>query len=207
MRGSLFELSALQQQMSLESQNTVFHPSGVELAETTRAILAFIEKVGPQRVVFDSLSELRLLAQNPLRYRREVLNLKQYFNGKQSTVLLLDDRTSEPGDMQLLSLAHGVLSMQQQAPEYGGDRRRLRIAKLRGRAFLSGYHDFVIRKGGLEVFPRLVAADHQVRYERSLVSSGLAPLDAMLGGGLTRGTSTLIMGPVTLPTEHSWDRL
>jgi circadian clock protein KaiC len=192
---ALFELSALQQQMSLESQNTVFHPSDVELTETTRAILAFVEKVAPQRVVFDSLSELRLLAQNPLRYRREVLNLKQYFTGKQSTVLLLDDRTSEPGDMQLLSLAHGVVSMQQHAPDYGGDRRRVRIAKLRGQAFLSGYHDFAIRRGGLEVFPRLVAASHQVNYERTLVSSGVAPIDMMLGGGLTKGTSTLIMGP------------
>ncbi|HTL31826.1 MAG TPA: ATPase domain-containing protein [Kofleriaceae bacterium] len=192
---ALFELSALQQQMSLESQNTVFHPSDVELTETTRAILGFVEKVGPQRVVFDSLSELRLLAQNPLRYRREVLNLKQYFTGKQSTVMLLDDRTSEPGDMQLLSLAHGVITMQQQAPEYGGDRRRIRIAKLRGKAFISGYHDVSIRRGGLDVFPRLVAADHQVQYERTQVSSGNAALDTMLGGGLARGTSTLILGP------------
>ena len=192
---ALFELSALQQQMSLESQNTVFHPSDVELTETTRAILGFVEKVGPQRVVFDSLSELRLLAQNPLRYRREVLNLKQYFTGKQSTVMLLDDRTSEPGDMQLQSLAHGVITMQQQAPDYGGDRRRIRIAKLRGKAFISGYHDVSIRRGGLDVFPRLVAAEHQVDYERTQVSSGNAALDTMLGGGLARGTSTLILGP------------
>jgi circadian clock protein KaiC len=192
---AMFELSALQQQMSLESQNTVFHPSDVELTETTRAILAFVEKIAPQRVVFDSLSELRLLAQNPLRYRREVLNLKQYFSGKQSTVLLLDDRTSEPGDMQLQSLAHGVISLQQMPPDYGGDRRRLRIAKLRGAAFLSGYHDFTIVKGGALVFPRLVAAEHHVPYERTLISSGIASLDAMLGGGLTRGTSTLLMGP------------
>src|SRR4029079_14064414 len=140
-------------------QNTVFRPSDIELTETTRAIQAYVDKVKPQRVVFDSLSELRLLAQNPLRYRREVLNFKQYFSGKQTTVLLLDDRTSEPGDMQLQSLAHGVLSLQQMAPHYGGDRRRLRVAKLRGAAFLSGYHDFAIVKGGAVVFPRLVAAD------------------------------------------------
>lgn len=191
----MFELSALDQQMKLEAQNTVFHASDVELTETTRALLTFVDKVQPQRVVFDSLSELRLLAQNPLRYRREVLNLKQYFTGKHATVLLLDDRTSEPGDMQLQSLAHGVVSMQQLAPEYGGDRRRLRIAKLRGAEFISGYHDFTIRHGGLEVFPRLVAAAHHAPFERTMVSSGVAEIDSMLGGGMTRGASTLILGP------------
>src|SRR5512138_1189751 len=161
---ALFELSALEQQMRIESQNTVFHPSEVELTETTRAVLEFVDKVNPQRGVFDSLSELRLLAQNPLRYRREVLNLKQYFSGKHSTVLLLDDRTSEPGDLQLHSLAHGVISMQQLAPDYGGDRRRLRVSKLRGAQFLSGYHDFQILRGGLEIYPRLVASDHKHTY-------------------------------------------
>jgi circadian clock protein KaiC len=191
----LFELSAIEQQTRLEAQNTVFRPSDVELTETTRAILTHVDRVKPQRVVFDSLSELRLLAQHPLRYRREVLNLKQYFTGKRSTVLLLDDRTSEPGDMQLQSLAHGVLSMQQLPPEYGGDRRRLRMMKLRGAPFISGYHDFSIRQGGLEVFPRLVAAEHHEPYERTPLSSGLVALDTMLGGGLTRGTSTLIVGP------------
>ena len=192
---AMFELSALEQQARLESQNTVFRPSDVELTETTRAILSYVEKIRPQRVVFDSLSELRLLAQNPLRYRREVLNFKQYFSGKQTTVLLLDDRTSEPGDMQLQSLAHGVLSLQQLPPEFGGDRRRLRVMKLRGAEFQSGYHDFVIRHGGLDVFPRLVAAEHHTDYKRDAVSSGITELDTMLGGGLTRGTSTLIIGP------------
>jgi circadian clock protein KaiC len=192
---SLFELSALEQQMGIESQNTIFRPSDVELTETTRAVLDFVDKVRPDRVVFDSLSELRLLAQSPLRYRREVLNLKQYFTGKRSTVLLLDDRTSEPADMQLQSLCHGVLSMQQFAPDYGGDRRRLRVAKLRGASYLGGYHDLVIRRGGVRVFPRLVASEHHVPYERSAVSSGVTALDSMLGGGLTRGTSTLITGP------------
>jgi circadian clock protein KaiC len=191
---ALFELSALEQQLRIESQNTIFRASDVELTETTRAILDFVDKVRPDRVVFDSLSELRLLAQNALRYRREVLNLKQYFSGKHSTVLLLDDRTSAPGDMQLQSLAHGVISMQQLAPDYGGDRRRLRITKLRGAAHVGGYHDFVIRRGGLQVFPQLVAADHHVPYERSAISSGVSALDAMLGGGLTRGTSTLLVG-------------
>lgn len=192
---AMFELSALDQQRRLESQNTIFHSSDVELTETTRAVLGYVDKIQPDRVVFDSLSELRLLAQSALRYRREVLNLKQHFTGKRSTVLLLDDRTSEPGDMQLQSLAHGVLSMQQMAPEYGGDRRRFRVAKLRGASYLGGNHDFVIRRGGLDVFPRLVAAEHHDAYERTQCSSGLASLDAMLGGGLTKGTSTLLVGP------------
>ncbi|HSK02824.1 MAG TPA: ATPase domain-containing protein [Kofleriaceae bacterium] len=192
---AMFELSALEQQLRLESQNTIFRASDVELTETTRALLEFVDKVRPDRVVFDSLSELRLLAQSALRYRREVLNLKQYFSGKHSTVLLLDDRTSEPGDMQLQSLVHGVLSMQHLAPDYGGDRRRLRISKLRGATHMSGYHDFVIHRGGVEVFPRLVASEHHASYERTALSSGVPALDAMLGGGLTRGTSTLLMGP------------
>ncbi len=192
---SLFELSALEQQMRLEAENTIFHPSEVELTETTRALLRHVDKVAPQRVVFDSLSELRLLAQNPLRYRREVLNLKQYFTTSRATVMLLDDRTSESGDMQLQSLAHGVISLQQMAPEYGGERRRLRVAKLRGLRFVGGNHDFVIKTGGLEVFPRLVAADHHVQFEKRTLSSGLEGLDAMLGGGIDRGTSTLVMGP------------
>jgi circadian clock protein KaiC len=192
---SLFELSALEQQMRLEAENTIFHPSDVELTETTRALLRHVDTVAPKRVVFDSLSELRLLAQNALRYRREVLNLKQYFTTSFATVMLLDDRTSETGDMQLQSLAHGVLSLQQMAPEYGGDRRRLRVAKLRGLKFLGGNHDFVIKTGGIEVFPRLVPADHHVRFEKRTLSSGIVGLDAMLGGGLDRGTSTLVMGP------------
>jgi circadian clock protein KaiC len=192
---AMFELSALEQQTRLEAQNTVFRPADVELTETTRAILNHVEKTKPSRVVFDSLSELRLLAQHALRYRREVLNLKQYFAGKQSTVLLLDDRTSDPGDMQLQSLAHGVVSMQQLPPEFGGDRRRLRVMKLRGAPFISGFHDFAIQHGGLEVFPRLVASGHQVDYERHALPSGVDGLDDMLGGGVTRGTSTLVVGP------------
>lgn len=191
---ALFELSALEQQMRMESENTIFHPSEIELTETTRALLRHVETVGPTRVVFDSLSELRLLAQNPLRYRREVLNLKQYFASTRGTVLLLDDRTSESGDMQLQSIAHGVLSLQQLAPDYGDDRRRLRVAKLRGLKFLGGYHDFTIETGGLRVFPRLVASDHHQPFEPRRSSSGVVELDKMLGGGLDRGTSTLIVG-------------
>jgi circadian clock protein KaiC len=192
---AMFELSALEQQLQIDSENTVFRPSDVELTETTRAILAYVERVQPRRVVFDSLSELRLLSQGPLRYRREVLNLKQYFTKHRTTVLLLDDRTSETGDMQLQSLAHGVISLEQLPPEFGGDRRRLRVAKLRGAPFRSGYHDFEIIKGGLAVYPRLVASEHHEDFERTALSSGLTELDALLGGGPARGTSTILMGP------------
>lgn len=192
---AMFELSALEAQMRAESENTVFHPSDIELTETTRAVLSYIDKISPQRVVFDSLSELRLLAQSHLRYRREVLNLKQYFSRTHATVILLDDRTSDPNDMQLQSIAHGVLSLQQQPPEYGGDRRRLRVVKMRGIPYQTGFHDFEIVTGGLEVYPRLIAADHRKAFEQESVSSELRPLDQMLGGGLDRGTSTLIMGP------------
>jgi circadian clock protein KaiC len=192
---SMFELSALGEQLRIDAENTIFHPSDVELTETTRAILAFVEKTKPARIVFDSLSELRLLSQSALRFRREVLNLKQYFTGRNSTVILLDDRTSEPGDMQLQSLAHGVIAMHQMPPEYGGDRRRLRVSKLRGAQFSTGYHDFQIRRGGLEVFPRLVAADHHVEFAPTSLSSEVPEIDSLLGGGLSRGSSTIVMGP------------
>ena len=191
---SMFELSSLEQQIRIDAENTIFRPSDVELAETTKTLLRRVDEISPDRVVFDSLSELRLLAQNALRYRREVLNLKTYFSTKRCTVLLLDDRTSEAGDQQLQSIAHGVIGMHQHAPEYGGDRRRLRIQKLRGVAFRSGFHDMAIRTGGVHVFPRLIAADGPRGFERVWVSSGLAGLDALLGGGIDRGTSTLITG-------------
>ncbi|HET7504413.1 MAG TPA: ATPase domain-containing protein [Kofleriaceae bacterium] len=191
----VMELSAIDQTAGLDSENTLFEPSDVELQETTRRVLTEIERIKPDRVVFDSLSELRLLAQTALRYRRQILALKQYFAGKQTTVLLLDDRTSEPTDLQLQSLAHGVVTLEQVAPLYGSDRRRLRIAKLRGRRFRSGYHDFAIGTGGLEVFPRLSPAQHSTRPVRQQLSSGIAALDALLGGGIDHATSTLILGP------------
>jgi circadian clock protein KaiC len=178
-----------------EDQNTLFHPSEVELAETTKAVLDLCSRIKPDRVVFDSLSEFRLLAQSPLRYRREVLALKQYFAGRRATVLLLDDRTSATGDSRLQSVAHGVLSLEQLAPLYGAQRRRLRVVKLRGVSFRGGYHDFVIETGGVRVFPRLVAAEHARSFERGPASSGVPELDRMLGGGLDRGTSTLLLGP------------
>jgi circadian clock protein KaiC len=192
---SLFELSAAEQSLTHGEQNTLFHPSEVELKETTQALLAQVEKIQPARVVFDSLSEMRLLAQSSLRYRRQILALKQYFSGRQCTVLMLDDRTSEAGDLQVQSVAHGVIDLEQLASEYGSDRRRLRVVKLRGVRFRGGYHDFTIQTGALVVFPRLVAAEHRAKYAAEEVSTGVKPLDALLGGGLARGSATLVIGP------------
>jgi circadian clock protein KaiC len=173
----------------------MYHPSEVELSETTKRVLAAVEKVNPSRVVFDSLSEMRLLAQSSLRYRRQILALKQFFIGRHCTVLLLDDRTSEGSDLQLQSIAHGVISLEQLAPVYGTSRRRLRVLKFRGTGYRGGYHDFTIVQGGLAVFPRLVAAEHQAAFARGPVASGVTALDALLGGGPDRGTSTLLLGP------------
>jgi circadian clock protein KaiC len=174
---------------------TLFHPSEVELNEATRGVLDVVERIKPQRVVFDSLSELRLLARDPLRYRRQILSLKQYFIGRRCTVLLLDDRTSTPTDLQLESLAHGVIDLEQLSPEYGAERRRLRVKKMRGIPFDGGYHDFRITTGGVVVFPRLVASSHHPEFTAETIRSGVPGLDALLGGGLERGSSTLIIGP------------
>ena len=175
-------------------QYTVFHPSEVELSETTKKILADVEKLKPTRVVFDSLSELRLLAGNALRYRRQILALKQYFAGRKCTVLLLDDLTAASNDLQVQSIAHGSLLLEHTLPAFGALRRRLSVSKMRGSAFRGGYHDYVIRRGGLEVFPRLVAAEHRQESSRERLASGLPGLDRLMGGGLERGTSTLITG-------------
>jgi circadian clock protein KaiC len=190
------ELVASEDTLTPDSQYTMYHPSETELGETTKRVLEEVERVKPRRVVFDSLSELRLLAQNPLRYRRQILALKQFFAGRKCTVLLLDDRSSDnESDLQVRSIAHGVLTLEQLSPEYGAERRRLRVVKLRGRKYKGGYHDFTIVTGGLDVFPRLVAADHQGGFTPERVRSGVSPLDELLGGGLDRGTSTLILGP------------
>ena len=191
----MVELVASEESLTPDSQYTMYHPSETELGETTKAVLEEVGRVKPRRVVFDSLSELRLLAQNPLRYRRQILALKQFFAGRKCTVLLLDDRTSEDSDLQVRSIAHGVVTLEQLSPEYGAERRRLRVVKLRGKKYKGGYHDFNIVRGGLEVFPRLVAADHHNGFERDQVRSGVKPLDELVGGGLDRGTSTLILGP------------
>jgi circadian clock protein KaiC len=191
----VIELTALDQTAELAGENTLFESSEIELQETTRRVLAEVERIRPDRVVFDSLSELRLLAQTPLRYRRQILALKQYFADKQITVLLLDDRTSDAGDQQLQSLAHGVLSLERFSPMYGADRRRLRVVKLRGCPYHSGHHDFAIRRGGIELFPRVTPGDRQAAFSREPLSSGIVSLDSMLGGGIDYGTSTLILGP------------
>ncbi len=174
---------------------TMIHPSDVELSETMRKIFAAIEERQPTRVVFDSLSEMRLLAQSSLRYRRQILALKQFFVGRRCTVIMLDDRTAEGPDLQLHSIAHGVMALYVSAPVYGQARRQLQILKYRGSDFSSGYHDFTIRRGGLHVYPRLIAAEHGTEFDRSVVTSGVAALDALLGGGVERGTSTLLVGP------------
>ena len=192
---SLFDLGTSGTRFDVEEQNTLFEPAEVELGELTRALLAQVEEVKPVRLVFDSLSEMRLLAQSALRYRRQVLSLKQHLAGRGCTVLVMDDRTSETGDLQLQSLAHGVLLLEQLSPVYGAERRRLRVAKMRGVSYRGGYHDFRIRKGGIELFPRLVASEHHSRFKPGQVSSGLPALDELLGGGLDRGTSTLLIGP------------
>ncbi|HZN55777.1 MAG TPA: ATPase domain-containing protein [Candidatus Polarisedimenticolaceae bacterium] len=177
-----------------DHQYTMFHPSEMELTDRTKSILSEVDRLKPTRVVFDSLSELRLLAGNPLRYRRQILGLKQFFAGRHCTVLLLDDLTATDRDLQIQSIAHGAVSLEQLSPEYGIERRRLRVVKLRGASFLGGYQDYVIRRGGLTVFPRLVAAEHRLVVPKGRLSSGVAELDKFLGGGIERGTSTLIVG-------------
>ena len=173
---------------------TLFHPSEVELGETTKAILADVERIKPTRAVFDSLSELRLLAGHPLRYRRQILALKQFFAGRRCTVLLLDDLTSANHDLQVQSIAHGVVRLEQLYPEYGAERRRLIVLKCRGVEFRGGYHDYAIRRGGIEVYPRLVASEHRSPVASERLPSNIAEMDALLGGGIERGTSTLIVG-------------
>jgi circadian clock protein KaiC len=194
----LLELSAIESLLRPESQTTVFHPSEIELNNVTRRLLDETRRHQPIRVVFDSPSEFRLMAESPLRYRRQLLSLKQEFAKFHSTVLVLDDRMDNAAigsDPHILSLTHGVIELEQLAPDYGRSRRRLRVLKLRGVAFREGYHDYLIETGGLRVFPRLVAAEHHTQFQREPVPSGRTELDALLGGGLDRGTTTLILGP------------
>ncbi len=192
---NLFELSTAEQSLKEETENTFFHPSDVELNLTTRRLLDEVERVNPKRVVFDSLSEMRLLAETPLRYRRQILRLKQYFAGRKCTVLLLDDYSSGAEDLQLESIAHGVIQLIRSSPEYGIDHRQLRVEKIRGVQFREGKHDCIIEKGGLKIFPRLIAAEHHVDFRQESFSSGIKGLDSLLGGGLDRGTSNMFLGP------------
>ena len=178
-----------------EAEYTMFHPSEVEMGTTTQMILSVIEARKPTRVVVDSLSELQLLADTPLRYRRQVLALKQFFASRSCTVMLLDDRTAAGVDLQVRSIAHGVITLDQSVKDYGAERRRVRVVKYRGIAFRGGMHDYDIQRGGLCVYPRLVASESRVIGDRTQLKSGLAELDTLLGGGLEEGTSTLIAGP------------
>ncbi len=188
------ELVPSEESLNAEGQYTMFHPSEVELGDTTKTMLSDVEQLKPARVVFDSLSELRLLAGNPLRYRRQILALKQFFSGRNCTVLLLDDMTGSRQDQQVQSIAHGILRLEQLYPQYGAERRRLIVLKLRGLSFRGGYHDYVIRRGGIEVYPRLAASEYRGTPCMDTLSSGIAEMDKLLGGGIERGTSTLIVG-------------
>jgi circadian clock protein KaiC len=188
------EMTASDADLDPDEQNTMFHPSEVELASTTRKILEHIVELKPTAVVFDSLSELRLLAGNALRYRRQVLAIKRYLSSRKCTVLLLDDKTSGDHDLQMQSIAHGVVLLEQLNPEYGSERRRLRVVKYRGTKFRGGYHDYSIRTGGIDVYPRLVAAEHRAPVAEARLPSGVPTLDSLLGGGIEEGTSTLVVG-------------
>lgn len=192
----IFELIPPELSLDPRQRQTIVYSADLELGETVQAVLREVERVKPQRIVFDSLSEIRLLAQSSLRYRRQVLALKHYFAQHSCTVLLLDDLTSEGDDLNLHSISHGVLRMEQIAVQYGSERRRLRVFKMRGSQFRGGFHDFTIRRGGIEVYPRLVASEHRRELIEDVpASAGVPEFDQMLGGGLDRGTSTLIMGP------------
>jgi circadian clock protein KaiC len=190
----LFELVS-SEGLSPDLEQSILHPSQVELGETVRGVIAAVERLRPRRVVFDSLSEMRLLAQDPLRYRRQVLALKKFFSDQGCTVLLLDDRSSRDTDQQLHSIAHGVINLEQATDQYGPERRRMRVLKMRGIKFRGGEHDFVLDTGGLSVFPRLVAAEHRLLPEHKVVSSGVPKLDELMGGGLPCGSNTLFSGP------------
>ncbi|MBV7541156.1 ATPase domain-containing protein [Acidovorax sp. sic0104] len=181
--------------LSEEAEQTILHPSEFELGETTRDVMRLVGELKPHRVVFDSLSELRLLAQSALRYRRQILALKRFFAQVGCTVLMLDDKSAGEGDQQLHSIAHGVVHLNQNANDYGPDKRRLRVVKLRGVRFRSGDHDFDLDRGGITVFPRLSAGEHGNLFDNTAVSSGTASLDEMLGGGLTPGSNLLFAGP------------
>jgi circadian clock protein KaiC len=181
--------------MDPDGEQSVLHPSEVELGETTREIMQRVEELKPRRVIFDSLSELRLLAQSPLRYRRQILALKHFFASRDCTVLLLDDRTSENHDLHLHSIAHGVITLEQVPRAFGSERRRLRVIKMRGIKFRGGYHDLTLDTGGITVYPQLVASEHRKGFELRFSSTGNDRLDALLGGGLMPGTNTLLMGP------------
>lgn len=178
-----------------DQHQTLLYASDLELGETAQQIFAAVEQSQPSRLVIDSLSEIRLLAQSSLRYRRQILTIKHHFARRNITVLMLDDLTSEANDKTVHSIAHGVVQLQQIAPDYGAERRRMRILKYRGTHYRGGYHDMTISTGGVNVFPRLVAAEHRTKFSRNPIPTGIRPFDELLGGGIDAGSSTLVIGP------------
>src|ERR1700738_20767 len=194
-RIEVFELLPPESLLDSEQQQSLLYSSDLELGETTKQVFEAVERARPSRVVLDSLSEIRLLAQSSLRYRRQILAIKHYFAKYGTTVMLLDDLTAELADKTVHSVAHVVLRLEKLAPAYGAERRRARIVKYRGMKFRGGYHDVSITTGGLNVFPRLVASEYRSSFVRTRMSSGIAELDRLLGGGLEAGSSTLILGP------------
>ncbi len=192
---TIYQFMAAEDSLRPEDQYSAFHPSEVEFQDAMQNILHEVERIQPSRVVIDSLSEIRLLARDSLRYRRQILSLKQYFTNRKCTVLLLDDRSSTERDLQLQSIAHGVVVLERVPRDYGRTRRRVQVAKMRGSVYREGYHDYTITTGGVEVFPRLVSAEHRQDTQNGVASSGLPQLDQLWGDGLDRGTSTLLLGP------------
>jgi circadian clock protein KaiC len=191
----IYELIPPEDLLDADQQQSLLYSSDLELGETTKRIFEVFERTKPDRVVLDSLSEIRLLAQSSLRYRRQILALKHYFAGQNATVIMLDDLTTELNDKTVHSIAHAVVRLEELAPEYGSERRRLRVIKYRGRKYRGGFHDFSITTGGIRVFPRLVSAEHRGDFDRELLTTHSAELNALLGGGVDRGSGVLILGP------------
>lgn len=191
----VFELAPPESLLDANQQQSLLYSSDLELGETTRAIFEQVDAFKPDRIVLDSLSEIRLLAGGSLRYRRQILALKHYFARLGATVLLLDDLTADSLDRSVHSIAHGVIRLEELAPDYGAERRRLRVIKYRGQRFRGGNHDFTIATGGVKAFPRLVSLEHKTNFVRQRLTGGIAELDALLGGGVDTGSSTLILGP------------
>ncbi len=191
----VYELVPPENLLDEEHQQSLLYSSDLELGETTKAVFEAIDRTRPVRIVIDSLSEIRLLAQSSLRYRRQILAMKHYFVRQGATVLMLDDLTTDTNDRTVHSLSHGVIRLEGLTPNYGAERRRLRVIKYRGQSFRAGYHDFVIANGGVRVFPRLIAGEHRTTFERHIRPTGIDGLDRLLGGGIEQGSSTLILGP------------
>jgi circadian clock protein KaiC len=193
----ILELSNFAQQLTADAESTLFDPADIELQDVTKTVFAEVERIKPARVVLDSVSELRLLSQSALRYRRQILSVKQFLAARGCTTLLLDDLTSVDSnhDRQLESVCHGVIVLRCDESDYGDERRQISIRKIRGSSFLGGQHDYSIESGGVKVFPRIVPRQRHREFIRDSVSSGIEGMDNLLGGGLDRGTSNLLMGP------------